>query len=137
MKAAWCDRTLVETPWEFCLCVTVKQYERELRRLNIPKELWSPFTNNNNASRATVHSFTRDSDSSRVALVCIHPSRKSTLMQTYAVLAHEATHIWQWTRESLGEEKPSTEFEAYAIQALCQRLFYAYETLTKKKKKKK
>lgn len=131
MKAVWCDKTLVEAPFDFCLCVCEKQYYRELKRLEIPEDMWSDFTLA--GTRATVHRYTR-TKGQPIALVCIRPTREKTLFQMHAVLVHEAVHLWQWTKELLGEDKPSDEFEAYGIQAMSQRLFYAYEELTKKRK---
>ena len=132
MKAVWCDRTLAETPFDFCLCLTEAQYHRELKRLRIPKGSWSPFTVRNQI--ATVHRFINEV-SGNVALVCVKEKSGKTIHQINAVLVHEAVHLWQWTKELIGEDEPSIEFEAYAIQAMSQRLFYAYEELTRKKKK--
>ena len=54
--------------------------------------------------------------------------------QLAAMLTHEAVHMWQVARERLGEDKPSQEFEAYAIQALTQRLLEEFERQTNKGK---
>lgn len=48
---------------------------------------------------------------------------------TYALLTHEAVHIWQAAKEAMGEDAPSCEFEAYSIQRIAQDLFYEYDRL--------
>lgn len=134
MSAVWCDRTTTETPFDFCLCVSEEQYRKELKRMRIPKDMWGDFTVRN--QRATVHRFT-NSDGDPVAFVCIRPTTERTPQQINAVLVHEAVHLWQWMKELIGEDEPSIEFEAYSIQAMSQRLFYAYDDLTREKRKKK
>ena len=42
------------------------------------------------------------------------------------LIVHEAVHVWQLVRENIGEANPSSEFEAYAIQAISQELIEAY-----------
>jgi hypothetical protein len=133
LKAVWCDRTLAETPYDFCLCTTDKQYQREMDRLKLPKKDRTPFLMA--GSNATLHTWDNTSGGRPLAMVCIGDRKGKTLMQTYAVLVHEAVHLWQFTKERMGEDKPSPEFEAYAVQAISQRLFYAYDDLTKRKKK--
>jgi hypothetical protein len=135
LKAVWCDRALVETQYDFCLCVTEKQYHRELERFNVPKETWTPFTIGGTRA-ATLHPLDSKTGGRPAAIVCLALNPERTTMQTYAVLVHEAVHLWQLTKEYMGEDKPSPEFEAYAVQALSQRLFYAYDELTKPGKKK-
>lgn len=137
-KAVWCDETLVVTGFKFGLCVTEKQYEKELKRLKIPRKEWSPYMKTSSCG-ATVQRFygvtdgVNDGDSA--ALVCLKENHGCTLNQVHALLVHEAMHLWRDVRELIGEDEPSKEFEAYAMQAICQRLFYAYDALTKKRKR--
>lgn len=46
--------------------------------------------------------------------------------QTIVLLAHEAMHVWRDIRRQLGERKPSSEIEAYAIQNILSNLMKAY-----------
>lgn len=39
---------------------------------------------------------------------------------------HEAVHVFQHFKKSIGERKPSKEFEAYAIQSIADRLMNEY-----------
>ena len=36
------------------------------------------------------------------------------------MVAHEVMHVWQAIKDDLGENSPSPEFEAYAVQGLVQ-----------------
>jgi len=46
---------------------------------------------------------------------------------TVGLLVHEAMHVWRDVREGIGEEHPSSEFEAYAMQNIVDELIRAYE----------
>ncbi|WP_332604774.1 hypothetical protein [Acinetobacter sp. ESBL14] len=48
-------------------------------------------------------------------------------IEVFGLLLHEAVHVWQKVRLLMGERDPSTEFEAYSIQAIAQDLFKMYE----------
>jgi len=133
VSGEWCDRSLVMTPFNFCLCITPKQYAKELEKLGIKGD--HPFILP--GSGASLHRFDSSSPNEPpLAFICIDPDGME-LNQVHALLVHEAMHLWRYTKKELGETKPSKEFEAYAIQAISQRLFYAYDELTKKRKKKK
>lgn len=43
-----------------------------------------------------------------------------------SLLAHEAMHVWQRCCEHIGEEKPSAEFAAYAMQNIVEELVRGY-----------
>lgn len=53
--------------------------------------------------------------------------------EIFTLLVHEAVHVWQITREFLGEDKPSSEFEAYAIQNISHRLIDEFDRQRKAK----
>ena len=53
----------------------------------------------------------------------------------YALLAHEAVHVAQRYFEDIGEEDPSEELRAYAVQAVTQHLVYEHTEWLKKRKK--
>lgn len=61
-----------------------------------------------------------------MAIVHIKESKRP-LIEIHGLLLHEAVHIWQQVRELMGESEPSTEFEAYSIQAISQDLFEMYD----------
>lgn len=61
------------------------------------------------------------------AIVQIKGNSSWSMVQIHGLLLHEAVHVWQETREKMGENNPSPEFEAYSIQAIAQDLFEMYE----------
>lgn len=65
-----------------------------------------------------------------VALASEHEKRDR--IQIYALLVHEAVHVWQKYRAGIGEHTPGKEQEAYAVQAISQNLMYEYERRMKK-----
>ena len=54
--------------------------------------------------------------------------------QLAGLAAHEATHVSQEFFESIGEDKPSSEMQAYYVQAFTICIIQAYEKLAKGKK---
>ena len=54
----------------------------------------------------------------RGTLVCIIQVQKldTPLTQQLGLLAHECVHLLRAFMEELGEDKPSSEFEAYSVQ---------------------
>lgn len=73
-------------------------------------------------------------DGTRACVVTINPQPDHNILQIYALLAHEATHITQDYFEGIHERKPATEQQAYAVQILTQTLMYAYRDQTKPRK---
>lgn len=67
-------------------------------------------------------------------LVIMH-DRGGEPEQQYALLAHEAVHVAQRYFEDIGEEDPSEELRAYAVQAVTQHLVYEHRKWLKKSKK--
>lgn len=63
----------------------------------------------------------------KLAVVQIGDTSERTIIEVFGLLLHESIHIWQKIRERMGERNPSSEFEAYSIQALAQDLFFMYQ----------
>lgn len=124
MKTKWLDRTLITSPYYIGLCFDEVSFHRELKRLKVPRKDWPSFTSTTHAD-ATVHFLT--CKSKRCAIVTIKRRKDIKLEQAYAMLVHEAVHIWQEIKEYIGERYPSSEFEAYSIQTIAQRLMLAYK----------
>ncbi|MDC5485845.1 hypothetical protein NRA67_18900, partial [Acinetobacter baumannii] len=61
------------------------------------------------------------------AVVQLGDTSERKLIEIYGLLLHEAVHIWQKVKKLMGEKEPSSEFEAYSIQAIAQDLFKMYE----------
>ena len=64
---------------------------------------------------------------SGTAAIVLLPKNKEGLNANYALLTHEAIHIWQEIKLIMGEDCPSKEFEAYSVQRIAQDLFHLYE----------
>lgn len=121
----WLDRALVLSQYYYCLCLNKKRFHAQLKRLKVPKaEYPAKFTKFDEG--AAVY-FVDAPNGNKSAIVCLSTGKRTSRPQIYAMLAHEAVHIWQQHKRYIGEYNPSDEFEAYSIQALSQNLFAAYE----------
>jgi hypothetical protein len=128
-KTEWLGRALVTSPYYYCLCASEKRFKAELKRIKLKKKYHPGFVLH--GASATIHFF--EQGEKQLAIVCMQKDKEKTKPQLYAMLVHEATHLWQKIRENIGEAAPSNEFEAYAIQTLSQRLIEAYIEQTSKK----
>lgn len=78
--------------------------------------------------RATTHVTENTAHGEMAFIVTMRPEDVAgkDAIEVAALLVHEATHIWQYHKEHLGEREPSAEVEAYAMQAISQQLFLFY-----------
>lgn len=120
MKPVWLNRDLIAGPYHI-LCLSKAEYKAEMRKMGVKGRLpaWV-----NAGADATVHYLTKRA--TRAAIVCLRVSGKHEPSQIAGMLVHEAVHIWQEFRESIGETKPSHEFEAYCVQRIAQNLIHEY-----------
>jgi hypothetical protein len=131
-KCKWLERALVFGP-HLCLCLSNKDFQEKLDDMKIPKSKRDQFITIHGKD-AQVHTYEKSSDSG--AVVCIVALRnycKRSICSIFALLAHEAAHIWREARNEIGEFNPSSEFEAYAIQAICLELFTSFCVQTGRK----
>lgn len=128
----WLDRALFISPIYYGLCLSEAEFRAELRRLKVPRDEWPSFVCSDRAD-ATTHILSRGNK--RIAIVALSDKNKASNIQINALLVHEATHIWQEILLLVGERAPSSEFEAYAVQALSQSLMQAYEDQKRKGKR--
>ena len=120
-KVRYISRSLILGPY-VGLCLSEVEFKAELKRLRIPDD--NAFVKEGFGART--HSYRR-SDGELMFLICMKPSRRNTRIQHYALLVHEAMHVWrEWLRK-IGEDTPSDEFEAYAVQHISQQLMEAFE----------
>ena len=134
MKAEWLDRALIIGPY-ITLVLNEKQFHKAMshcqRRLSDHGDwIKSPH------SDATVHFLENQSDE-LCCIVALRVKKKTDPNGIVGLLIHESVHIWQAFKRRIGEDTPSDEFEAYAIQTISQRLISAYSNLTTNKQKKK
>jgi hypothetical protein len=118
----WLNRDLIVGPY-LGLALSQKDFEAALRHCKVPKTEWADFINA--GADATMHTLTNP-DGGMVCIVGIRPGPEHTGPQIAAMLVHEAVHVWQAWCDKIGEREPSSEFEAYSIQAISQRLMCAY-----------
>lgn len=97
---------------------------KEQKRLGIPLHEYESWPR---PSRAAVvyYNHLKDGD---LAVVIVGDTSALDGIQIAAMLAHEATHVWQYHCDLIGERNPfaSREFSAYGIQHVLQRLLNAY-----------
>ena len=130
MKSRWLDRTLFVNSSYYTLCTTKKQFRQALKHFRLQKKDWPPFVSDSFCN-ATTHFLENLTERKKSAIVCIADHSEKTSAQIAGLLCHEAVHIWQQTRSDLGENAPSSELEAYAIQNLTQALIEEFERQTK------
>lgn len=118
----WLNRDLIVGPY-LVLCTTEAQYHRVLRHCKVPRDNWDNWVQA--GCDATTHELT-NGNGGHICVVCIADCSKKEGPQIAAMLVHEAVHVWQYHCRRIGEHSPSTEFEAYSIQAISQRLMYAF-----------
>ncbi len=75
------------------------------------------------SENACVHKYSREGDYR--AIVCFNPKdiRKWSIGHAAAVAAHEAVHVWQFTRDTIGEREPASEQEAYFVDYVVRHIF--------------
>ena len=122
----WLNRSLMDSPYSYALCTSEKEFRKELKRLKIPNANQEPFLTSARVN-ATTHFFESSDTHDQCCIVCLGPTEGIAKIQVYALLVHEAVHIWQAVRDSLGERYPGHEQEAYAVQRIAQSLMYAYK----------
>lgn len=68
--------------------------------------------------------YRRDTLKGKVAIICV--PKIDDLPSAISLIAHEATHLWQYISEEIGEDIPSDEFSAYAMQSIVGELVADY-----------
>lgn len=117
-SVVWCDRGW--QPVEYCFCPSEKAWHRQMKAMEITGESY-PETD----GRATF--FTKHGKTIAIVTVRDGAEEKHSLIELLGILVHEATHIWQEIRAVMGEKDPSSEFEAYSMQAIVQELIAAFK----------
>ena len=84
-----------------------------------------PVWEGNGEALAATATLTHPEFGEYLSLVLI-PDRGQLDSETCGLIVHEAVHVWQAICEAMGEEQPSTEFEAYSLQAITQCLLEDY-----------
>lgn len=127
MSVEWLDRALVDGPF-LALCTSDAEYREAVAHMDVDGA--GPWLNP--GADATMHTFVTEAGN-LACLVCLGNTEGHTGPQVAAMLVHEAVHVWQQFRDSIGEKAPSSEFEAYSIQAIAQRLMEQYSRILEAK----
>lgn len=119
-KTIWCNQGW--QPVKFAFVPSKKAWKKTLKEMQVKSEYPK--------EDATVTHFNVvGSPHKRTCLVTVTDdvSDRCDSVQIIALIVHEATHVWQYILDTIGETKPSSEFEAYSVQAIVQELLDAYE----------
>lgn len=120
-KVIWLNRGPMTVYFGFC--PSEAAWHAEFKRLKVPAE---PYPQ----SDARCTHLIADSGK-RLTIVTVSerldPKRRSDPIGLWALIGHEAMHVWQRMRDVIGEDKPSWELEAYTWQHIFAQLADAYE----------
>lgn len=121
----WIDRDIITSPYCVGLCQSENKFLKELKRLKMPEKSmpdWIPEDKD-----AMVHYLEGNNKREKCCIVCIRERKDTKPAEVIGLLIHEAVHIWQWIKEEINEKAPISEFEAYAIQGIAQKLIEEYK----------
>lgn len=135
-KVIWLDRGFFASYYGFCPDETA--WLAEIKRLGVSSKD-APYPDSD--ARTTI--FWKDTEKgvkSKLTLIVTVSHAIDKLDDPIGVcglFVHEAMHVWRHIREDMGEDMPSHEFEAYAIQFIFMQLMLAYSNSRKWKGKRK
>lgn len=105
-------------------CPSRKAWNREIQKKFKTSE---PYPIQNGRCTFFTHA---DGKSSVVVTIDSKIAEHYNGVEIMALLAHEAVHVFKFICDSIGEDNPSSEFEAYSIQSILLQLCSAYEKTT-------
>lgn len=122
MKLEWLERNTVVTPY-LLLAGDEATYREACAQLDdkwpVP---WLPKHHG-----ANTHTFRTDTKvTCVVALDVAAAAKREDQVPVIGLLAHEAMHVAQEMFRNIGENEPSPEFQAYAVQNILQQLLWDY-----------
>ena len=115
-RVIWCDRGALPYPYGFC--PSERAWQHEMKEMGC--DIKYPVLEDDCA--LCVHI---DHPASTLVLCGDRPDRSP--QDVIGSLVHEAVHVWQTTRDYIGEKNPSREFEAYQIHFIAMNLIGAYQ----------
>jgi len=126
----WLGRETIATP-HLALCLSESEFKAAAKhcKVNEPGQ-WLDESHH----KACVHTWQRGDVSTCV--VCVHPdAQKAEPIEVAEALVHEAVHVFQRLCDSIGEDAPSREFEAYSIERISGELMREFARRIKGKRK--
>lgn len=119
MKAPrWLGRNVAAPGPFLSLVLSQKEFDAALRHCK--QSAGTPWLKNSHCN-ATAH-WLDNPAGELVCIVAISGCEGRDPIEVAGLLVHEAVHVWQSYCESIGEEHPGREQEAYAIQRISQEL---------------
>ena len=126
-KVRWLARDLIVGPY-LALCLDEETFRKVMRKVD-PDESPGPFMGSD-AADATTHYWRKRADGKLIAVVTMRPKPDVSMVVAAGLLVHEAVHVFDSFCEQIQERNPSSEFRAYSIQAIAQRLLQSFEEQT-------
>jgi hypothetical protein len=122
----WLDRRIAAPGPYLCLCLSEADYLKAMAHCKIknPKP-WLSL-----GFHGKTHRLANDKGE-RVCIVTVGDQTGRDPIEVAGLLVHEAVHVWQDYCESLNENEPAVEQEAYAIQIIAQELMNSYRSQMK------
>lgn len=118
----WCETGWFSHRFYFGFCPSPKVYEAEMQRLGVPAH------DRRYPTTAGACTYLTNNDGKLTCIVTLMDTVDTcNTIQIVGVVAHEAVHVWQQLCDLIGEDSPSAEFEAHAIQAITEELLCAYK----------
>jgi hypothetical protein len=130
----WLDRTLVKNPVNYTVVTNDEAFHAVLDDLKIPPSERPDHYVSSEYATATTWRMKNREDGQLVAVVGVVIRADADGITHATALCHETAHIWQWICEYIGEDSPSPEFEAYAMENICRELFEEYVRQTQGEK---
>jgi hypothetical protein len=116
----WLDRMqLVPCPY-WCVVFDKEQYEEAMKYLGVKH--YKPPRDTPGGRLQTL----LDDEGKECAIIEVYALPRHSLEQVHGLMVHEGAHFWQHICEGIGETNASSEFEAYGMQFIAQKMFYAY-----------
>lgn len=117
----WLDRTLLVGP-HLALATSEKEYLKLVKQAKVaPAKHWC----GDDGYDACTHTWRKGTELICIVTINLQYTKDMPPTHVAALIVHEATHVWQETREKIGGEI-GIEGEAYAVQNICRELFNAY-----------
>lgn len=105
----------------FGFCPSAKAWKRAMKAMDVDLDA-NPYPD----SDGRMTSFDKGGKVCCIVTIRDGVEHKHDPVEVMGIIVHEATHVWQEVRSAMQERAPSSEFEAYSMQAITQELFAAY-----------
>jgi hypothetical protein len=111
-------------PVSFGVVFSRTEFETEMKRLDIHlmDEFWS------DPSIGSVSRFeNKFGDVFLIVYLDRRELRKCQPHEAIGIIVHETAHVWQYILETIGEEAPGKELEAYCMQYIASTLYQCFK----------